>query len=120
MPGGIVLKQGEFVQSATQIQFTVPEDMGDGKVVLVQHENYSIETDKVAMHHDGAEIVIWTGPWICTGWAGNQDLAWGNFDWSTVKSGARDYLFMLNLQILRLVGLALALVQLTVGVIYLL
>ena len=87
LPGGIVLKQGEFVQSATQIQFTVPEDMGDGKVVLVQHENYSIETDKVAMHHDGAEIVIWTGPWICTGWAGNQDLAWGNFDWSTVKVG---------------------------------
>lgn len=34
------------------------------------------------------EEAIWTGEWTCAGWGGNQDLAWGGFDWSTVKAGA--------------------------------
>ncbi len=33
------------------------------------------------------ETVIWNAGWICTGWGGNQDLAWGGYDWSTVKPG---------------------------------
>ena len=33
------------------------------------------------------EEAIWTGEWTCAGWGGNQDLAWGGFDWSTVKAG---------------------------------
>ena len=31
--------------------------------------------------------VIWEGSWDCGGWSGNQDLAWGGFDWSTVAAG---------------------------------
>lgn len=34
------------------------------------------------------EEAIWTGEWTNTGWGGNQDLAWGGFDWSTVKAGS--------------------------------
>ena len=30
---------------------------------------------------------IWTGSFNGAGWAGNQDLAWGGYDWSTVKAG---------------------------------
>ena len=30
---------------------------------------------------------IWEGPWTCAGWGGNQDLAWGGYDWSTVNPG---------------------------------
>ena len=33
------------------------------------------------------ETVIWDAGWICSGWGGNQDLAWGGYDWSTVKPG---------------------------------
>lgn len=33
------------------------------------------------------ETVIWNAGWTCSGWAGNQDLAWGGYDWSTVKPG---------------------------------
>ena len=33
------------------------------------------------------ETTIWDAGWTCTGWAGNQDLAWGAYDWSTVKPG---------------------------------
>lgn len=34
------------------------------------------------------ETTIWTGPWVNTGWGGNQDLAWGGYDWESVKSGS--------------------------------
>lgn len=33
------------------------------------------------------ETTIWSTGWTCSGWAGNQDLAWGGYDWSTVKPG---------------------------------
>ena len=33
------------------------------------------------------ETKIWEGSWSSAGWGGNQDLAWGGYDWSTVKAG---------------------------------
>lgn len=34
---------------------------------------------------------IWSGSFSNAGWAGNQDLAWGGYDWSTVKAGQTLY-----------------------------
>ncbi len=87
LSGNITLNKGQFTQSESQITFNVPEDMGDGVVTLYQHVYYSVETDKIKMHHEGAEDVIWSGSFDNTGWGGNQDLAWGGFDWSTVNAG---------------------------------
>ncbi len=78
----------DFTKSATQISFVVPEGMGDGKVILVQHENYSIESDKISMYSEAPETTIWAGNFTIGNWdAGMQELAWGGFDWSTVKPG---------------------------------
>lgn len=33
------------------------------------------------------EKTIWSGKAEIVGWSGNQDLAWGGFDWSTVNPG---------------------------------
>lgn len=33
------------------------------------------------------ETIIWEGSWDCGGWSGNQDLAWGGFDWTKVAAG---------------------------------
>lgn len=84
----VPLTQGMFKQSATEISFTVPEGMGDGKVTLVQHENYSVESDKISMYSEAPETTIWAGNFVIGNWnAGLQDLAWGGYDWSTVKAG---------------------------------
>jgi len=78
----------DFVKSATQISFVVPEGMGDGKVVLVQHDNYSVESDKISMYSEAPEVSIWAGKFEIGNWnAGMQELAWGGYDWSTVKAG---------------------------------
>ena len=77
-----------FTKSATQITFTVPEKMGDGTVVLVQHANWSVESAKISMYSEAPETTIWTGNFYIGNWnAGMQDLAWGGYDWSTVKPG---------------------------------
>ena len=35
------------------------------------------------------EQVIWSGSWTCSGWSGNQDLAYGAYDWSTFEVGQK-------------------------------
>ncbi len=35
------------------------------------------------------EKAIWTGSFNAGDWSGNQDLAWGGFDWSTVEAGQK-------------------------------
>ena len=78
----------DFTKSANQITFVVPEGMGDGKVILVQHENYSVESDKISMYSEAPETTIWSGNFYIGNWnAGMQDLAWGGYDWSTAKPG---------------------------------
>ena len=82
------LKKGEFTQSASEIRFVVPEGMGDGKVVFVQHENYSFDAAKIMMYSEAPETVIWAGNFYIGEWnIGMQELAWGGYDWSTAKAG---------------------------------
>ena len=38
-----------------------------------------------------APTTIWTGSFSNKEWAGNQDLAWGNYDWSLVEAGQTLY-----------------------------
>lgn len=38
-----------------------------------------------------APATIWEGSFNNAGWDGNQDLAWGGFDWSTVSAGQTLY-----------------------------
>lgn len=83
------LVQGDFTQSVTEISFVVPEGMGDGKVILIQHENYSVESDKISMYSEAPEYSIWTGSVSCS-WdpsVAMSALSWGGYDWSTVKPG---------------------------------
>ena len=40
------------------------------------------------------EVDIWTGTFAAGNWGGNQDLAWGGYDWSTVKAGQSLVLYL--------------------------
>lgn len=90
LPGDLALASDEFSGSATQITFTVPEGMADGEVKVVQHENYSLVTEKIAMHHEGAELTIWSGKKVIGNWDVTMDaLSWsgGAELWPTVQPG---------------------------------
>lgn len=68
LPGDITLERGQFNQSKTNISFVVPAEMGDGKVTLVQHDNWSIETDRIAMYAPEGPVKVL--------WKGNSALGW--------------------------------------------
>lgn len=68
LPGDITLEKGQFTQSKTAISFVVPEDMSDGKVLLVQHDNWSIETDRITMYAPEGPVKVL--------WKGRQTLGW--------------------------------------------
>ena len=45
-------------------------------------------SDKISMYSEAPETTIWTGNFYIGNWnAGMQELAWGGYDWSTVKPG---------------------------------
>jgi hypothetical protein len=78
----------DFTKSATQITFVVPEKMGDGTVVLVQHANWSVESAKISMYSEAPETTLWAGSQYIGNWNGSMDaLSWGKYDWSTAKPG---------------------------------
>ena len=80
------MKTGEFNQTSTKISFVVPEEMTDGKIKMKQHENHTIETGAIMMFSETPELAIWVGEFVCASWNGNQELAWGGFDWTTVAA----------------------------------
>ncbi len=88
MPGHGEMTSSEYTISGNTLTFTVPEDMTDGSMVLTQNSFISV-TLKFIMHTDSPEQTIWAGEFVCSGWGGNQDLAWGGFDWTTVAANSK-------------------------------
>ena len=88
LPGYGDLAPEEYTISGNELVFIVPEDMSDGNIVIVQNSFIS-KTVKVMMYSDAPEVAIWAGEFVCSGWAGNQELAWGGFDWTTVSAGSK-------------------------------
>lgn len=54
---------------------------------IIQGEGVVVTKISVT-HYNVLETAIWTGEWTCSGWGGNQDLAWGGYDWTAVKANA--------------------------------
>lgn len=62
------------------------EDGWSTTALVIQGQNCIV--NKVALEWEiSLETEIWTGEFNLGNWAGNQDLAWGGYDWSTVKAG---------------------------------
>ena len=78
----------DYTISGNTLTFTVPEGMTDGKMELTQNSLITA-TQVLMMHTDAAETTIWAGEFVCSGWNGNQDLAWGGFDWTTIAPGSK-------------------------------
>lgn len=77
----------QFLVNNGILQFNVPTTAGaDSKVKLIS-SNGEVEYDFAFVPLTKPEIEIWSGSWVCGNWEGNQDLAWGGYDWTTVASG---------------------------------
>ncbi len=71
----------------SQITFAIPEKATSTSTIKLVSSNGSISYT-IAVNTGVVEVTtIWTGSWENANWGGNQDLAWGGYDWSTVKAG---------------------------------
>lgn len=86
----------EVDQNATTVEFLLTQEIltrilttDDGwstTAMVIQGQGVIIS--KVHIEWENSlETVIWNAGWTCSGWGGNQDLAWGGYDWSSVKPG---------------------------------
>lgn len=63
------------------------EDGWSDNAMIIQGDGCVVSQIDVEWENS-LETAIWEGSWTNSGWGGNQDLAWGGFDWSTVKAGS--------------------------------
>jgi hypothetical protein len=62
----------------------------ENKGMILQGQNWIIS--KLAIKYKvSLKETIWSGEWTCSSWNGNQDLAWGGYDWSTFEVGQKIY-----------------------------
>ncbi|MGN0206141.1 MAG: hypothetical protein ACI4BC_02755 [Muribaculaceae bacterium] len=76
LPGGASLRPGEgfaVANNGEAIIFTVPDSMVDGKILIIQNDNISVETETLSMMKMGN--VFWTGNFSLGNWANNLEVA---------------------------------------------
>lgn len=64
------------------------QTLTDWGYCLIMQGQSLIVTKISVTHYNVLETTIWSGSWECSGWGGNQDLAWGGYDWTSVKAGS--------------------------------
>lgn len=78
--------QCEFTLTADALEFFSKQDGWSDHAIIIQGQNCTI--NKITIEWEiSLETTIWEGSWTNDGWGGIQDLAWGGYDWSTVKPG---------------------------------
>lgn len=77
----------EFVLTADILNRILTTNDGWSETAMVIQGKGTVINKVHVEWENSLETVIWNAGWICTGWGGNQDLAWGGYDWSTVKPG---------------------------------
>ncbi len=83
----------ELVLTAEALAAFSNEDGWSDCAIIVQGKNCTV--NKITIEWElSLETVIWSGSWDSGNWSGNQDLAWGGYDWSTVKAGQKLRLYL--------------------------
>ncbi len=84
----------QYILNGTSLIIQVPEAAGKNSNFTLLSSNGSISYDIAVIPATHVGMTIWSGMWDCGSWGGNQDLAWGNYDWSQVPEGAIMTLYM--------------------------
>ena len=81
-------QNAKYILDGDRLLLMLPAGYGMGtKIVLTSNDGTSLVYTYDFENPDAAPVAIWEGEWTNSGWGGNQDLAWGGYDWSTVKAG---------------------------------
>lgn len=76
----------KFITTGGNLIFSVPFEIGNGTFDLTLISTNGQISYPILFK--ATEIPIWEGSFNLGNWSGNQDLAWGGYDWSKVKGGS--------------------------------
>ncbi len=79
----------QYILSGDRLFISLPKLASAGSVITLVSSNGSIDYTYDVTPATHVENVIWSGAWENSSWSGNQDLAWGGFDWTTIPAGAK-------------------------------
>lgn len=72
----------KYARDGIQLKIQVQETAGANSILELVSSDVSVK------YTVSFAKVIWTGSFVTTSaWEGNQDLGWGNYDWSSVQPG---------------------------------
>lgn len=77
----------DYILNQGTLYVQIPANASANTTITLVSDNGSVT---YAMNIDPGDFIvtpIWTAGFDCSGWNGNQDLAWGGYDWSTVAPG---------------------------------
>jgi len=74
-------------RSNEEITFQIPTTIEKGEYTIYFYGTDDTKYTGGTIKVNPAEVTIWEGSFNNGEWAGNQDLAWGGYDWSKVKVG---------------------------------
>lgn len=77
-----------YILNENTLIVQVPKAAGKNSTVTLVSSNGEISYNVAVIPATHVGMDIWTGMWDCGSWGGNQDLAWGGYDWSQVPAGA--------------------------------
>lgn len=78
----------QYILNGQTLIIQIPGSCGKTATVTLVSSNGEISYDIAVIPATHVGMTIWTGMWENPAWGGNQDLAWGGFDWSSVPAGA--------------------------------
>lgn len=78
----------QYILNGDRLIIQIPASAGKKSTFTLVSSNGEISYDIAVIPATHVGMTIWEGMWQNTGWAGNQDLAWGGYDWSQVPAGA--------------------------------
>ena len=74
----------KFLLNNTDLYITIPRLAKAGTVLKLISSNGAVEYVIDCIPATISRTVIWTGEFNAGHWGGNQDLAWGGYDWSSI------------------------------------
>ena len=78
----------KFLLNGKSLYISLPDMAGKGTLIKLISSNGAVEYTIDCIPNNIQKKVIWSGEFNAGGWAGNEDLSWGRFDWSSVDLSA--------------------------------
>ena len=76
-----------YILNGSTLYVQIPGSSSANTTITLVSDNGSVT---YAMNIDPGDFIvtpIWSAGFDCSGWNGNQDLAWGGYDWASVQPG---------------------------------